>query len=476
MLITTALAAPLTGATQLVASATEACALDEAGDLWCWGEGLGPGASRRASSVSAIASPSCWLHREGRLVCDAVQSQPFPPGMVQLVQWADRACALGEDGLVRCVGGWTGPFGGPRGVDPQLPTVVAGLEGAVELTASGCVREGDGAVVCATPRGPRLLEGVQATALIDSPAHSYLIDTERAVRLLPSLDKVVSDASSFGNGAGHWPRQCKVDAGQTWCWSLQGRPSAVSFASEGPMALGRDFGCAIGTDRTVACWGEATVQWWGERVAVPWPVVEEEPEDSSMSFLSSERDEPMRCSLVDRQVRCEPPSPFGSLTAPLLALEDIDTLVVARGQSCATRGTTLLCFGRYWLGHSDAGPGVVQFTEVADFTMREERLAIVGADGRLRQFLEGEEMPVLELDAVQVVFGSRVACARRRDAQPLCWSLQHPGELHPIGLPPEARVEELVLREGSVCVAGTRWCARNAVPLQDLAVVVEVTP
>jgi hypothetical protein len=184
----------------------------------------------------------------------------------------------------------------------------------------------------------------------------------------------------------------------------------------------------------------------------------------------------MDCELVDRQVRCEPPSPFGSLTAAPLVLQDIDTLVVSEGQACARRGTSLLCFGQHWLGYADAGPGVIQFPEIASFSMEGQELAVVEASGRLRQFSLGRERPALEVDAVQVELGAGVGCVRDREDGVLCWGRRGQDEPHPLGLPPEVRVEKLVLKENSVCIAGTRWCAVSDAPLQDRALVVEVAP
>jgi hypothetical protein len=233
--------------------------------------------------------------------------------------------------------------------------------------------------------------------------------------------------------------------------------------------VGDRYACASTIDDTVACWGEAAARWWGAAATSPWPTVTQ-----GRGWTGHRRFEaPQDCRLEDRQVRCLHPSPFGSPTAPSVVLDDIDAFHLGEEQSCAVRGSTALCFGQWWLGAADEGPGVARL-EAVDLAMTWDDVLTVDTAHQVHWFRLGREVPFPPLEAVQVAIGSDVMCARSGDARVWCWDPATDEPLiRPLAVPPGVAVERLEVRSGGVCLTGSTLCADPQAPLDAVPIVVE---
>ncbi len=243
------------------------CALQD-GEVTCWGAIEGTTARHRqvledAVAISAGGSAFCARLRDHRASCWTVaQPTPTDPGLsgvVDLAVSATHACAVLDDGSVRCWGGnehaqlGTGATG-PAQEEPVTAEVVDATAVAVGDGFS-CVTVGSGAVVCWGRND--LGQGAQADG---GP-------------VLPEPVEVsgVEGATDLVAGAGH---VCAVvDGGATSCWGDNGRGQlgrgAADASSATPGAVVNLRGvtslassawssCAITASGQVSCWGDDT--------------------------------------------------------------------------------------------------------------------------------------------------------------------------------------------------------------------------
>ncbi|UJR84943.1 Hypothetical protein I5071_70220 [Sandaracinus amylolyticus] len=228
----------------MVAVATgqeHACALDEAGDAWCWGDNdngqLGRGGPDRNDS-------------EAPMMVDLV------PAAVAVSAGTDHTCVVHDDGHASCWGDDDqGQLGdGGTNTDQSLPVRVLGLADVVEIAAGGdhtCARLRDGAVRC---WGDNQRGQLGIGMMPDQP-------TPVAVTL-PGAATAIT--------AGTW-HTCALVDGDAYCWGdgaigqigdgsrLSWRtPRAVTTSGATLTAIdaGATGTCAITSAGARVCWGE----------------------------------------------------------------------------------------------------------------------------------------------------------------------------------------------------------------------------
>jgi alpha-tubulin suppressor-like RCC1 family protein len=221
--------------TALAAGLAFTCALDEAGDVWCWGDNARRQLGR--SDVDATATPA---------------RVPGLSGVVAVAAGPEHACALDGRGAVRCWGandraqvgaGYAaGDVTLPKEVrfEPAPGCVVDGV-----TLASGDPHPNEVCKVCG-PRGQRF----------------------RDCPLGCGADGVC--AAAIGVDASHGWGCAVTDAGLVWCWGAADEGivggDGGELADELPRAredlplvaqvsLGNLHACALGGDGSVWCWG-----------------------------------------------------------------------------------------------------------------------------------------------------------------------------------------------------------------------------
>lgn len=290
-----------------------------------------------------------------------------------------HACALMDDGRIRCAGENRAGELGPRplgrtfraGVDVDALGVTAGLSVSRRLT---CARSDDGPVRCA------------------GAADSIAADARGAwpVAALPAP----ATALSLGSARG-----CAVVAGALWCWR-PGTPAArVATPDLGPLAGvdldGLTGGCAWDTRGTVRC----------DDFARPIAVDDVHDLDAGPVHACARR--------ADGTVRCWGDNARGQLGAESAAtgavvdpgLRCVTDLAVGHDHSCAALSDgSVWCWGDNTLGQrGDDSP------------------AWRGAPGQVRGVM----------GARRVFAGPAVSCAALGDGGLVCWGarLWLPGDL-----------------------------------------------
>jgi hypothetical protein len=157
--ITTLTAVPGLGTTRAFSmSDTTLCAVDTAGIVRCWGQGL----AIRARGARASSGTGCAQGTDSEFTNLAAVTLPGPADDVQVTGGRYRnnadygaACARLRDGRVACWGGGVVGATGEVGCI-ATPAVVAGLANVAEIAVSGataCARLQDNAVKCWDARG-----------------------------------------------------------------------------------------------------------------------------------------------------------------------------------------------------------------------------------------------------------------------------------------------------------------------------------
>jgi hypothetical protein len=258
----------LPGAT-LAASTTMSCARF-GGDTCCWGDDGQGNALSVPTRVPLPGVPSDiavlgQMGDGGDTACAVVAGdvlcwsfQAAGPPSVEKLAGADHtvriaandqhACALGEDGGVRCWGAdYFGQLGDGRVAQgPFPPAVVGGLPGVVVEIAAGewhtCARTAAGELWCwGMGYGPS--DGCPGYACSPTPLRVPL--AAPAVRVY----------------AGGLTTCAETSDGTVWCWEVQAgavtAPAAVpSLAGAEPVQPGYALGCAIPGDHDPICWGQ----------------------------------------------------------------------------------------------------------------------------------------------------------------------------------------------------------------------------
>lgn len=197
-------------AIDVACGAAHSCALDDSGQVWCWGAGVRePERVTGLPSVTDISAGQghtcalatddsvwCWGSGERGQLGTGTESSSAPgrvPGVAATAIAAGdlHTCALHDDGVVSCWGdNSTGQLGAPSSASPMATPVVA-TDGAAAIAAGG-------------------IDGVS--------------------------------------------RSCALRGGEVWCWGrLETEPVATGVAGAKQIDVGADHFCAVLVDGSLAC-------------------------------------------------------------------------------------------------------------------------------------------------------------------------------------------------------------------------------
>jgi len=283
---------PMTGVTRVATGPNHACALSWGGAVRCWGRndfgalgnGYGSwiglpddgiavrrGATRIAAGLDASCavvegSLQCWGSNYDGLLGDGQASAyrttatlvpDLATGVADVVAGPRMACALLDDGAVKCWGRNSyGELGDGSTTDRTLPTAVVGLgSGVTAITATGmhaCVLTAIGQVKCwganfAGQLGDGTTENRPTPVLVQDlgdVAIDIVAGTVHSCALL-----LAGKVKCWGDGS----------QGQIGNGSRSSSPTPIQgpqFASA-PLRLqvGGSTTCAIGSDDSLRCWG-----------------------------------------------------------------------------------------------------------------------------------------------------------------------------------------------------------------------------
>ncbi|HEX6307526.1 MAG TPA: hypothetical protein VFZ69_05020 [Longimicrobiales bacterium] len=278
--------------TALAMGGEHACAIDDAGALWCWGVLHLAGSEIKVEKVPVLiptdpplvqvaagSRHTCGLAADGRAYCwgageraqigdggGSARSQPTPVAtdlrFTTIAAAYDYACALTAAGAAHCWGSrpltGAGSLVSVRDSVPQpVPPVVA-LESITVGMSHACGFGADGEAYCWGYRGTgQLGSGSTVVGGPAPPAAAAVIDAERVL---------VRGDAAFGFS-------CAVDvSGAAWCWganavgqlgdgTTEDRTVPVRIAGNmqfDDLSLGGDaygYACGLATDGTAWCWG-----------------------------------------------------------------------------------------------------------------------------------------------------------------------------------------------------------------------------
>lgn len=454
------LVAGLHGAVQVAAGGALTCALDAAGDIWCFGDGAFGALGRSAgTTVFSTANPipakigasgpftrvtagerhACGLRQDGMLFCwgAATYGQVGiigrrPAGLpilvggpyVDVAAGANHTCALRADRTVACFGrgdlGALGDGTGATNAKPQTVVVQGGAAlGEVVAIGSGwggsCALRSDGRVLCwGSGDYGQLGDGVRGThsALVATP--TQLPQASSALGLgSMALDACArsarGDASCFGDDRSGKLGSNGVAGPGPLSYTLDPRLGTSNIAE---LTTGGDQTCALLIDGQLACagltshWNGAlvqTVSTVGSQVLIP-------SSPTSIAHVAAGDDH--SCGVrTDGSVACWGGNAYGQLgvgtqssyvpLSPLLS--EVRDLAAGRQFTCVARGRSeVACWGRNDFGQLGApttawGPNPV--------------------------FVYGT------LGALSVTAGARHACAVQEGGTGVCWGDNSSGQL-----------------------------------------------
>ena len=214
-----------------IAVGDQAACIIVAGDVRCWGRGLGAGASSSASAVTV----------------------PGLSGVVAVSVGLGSACALTNTGDVSCWGGNSdGELGDGNFVDSLTPVHTMANAVAISVgTWHACALSNVGGVLC---------WGSDYTGELGD-GHP---GTKSATPV--NVSGLASGATSIAAGENH---SCAVVGGEVKCWGANGNgqlgdgttiehptPTAVPFPQQATQVVaGEDYSCALTVIGAVLCWG-----------------------------------------------------------------------------------------------------------------------------------------------------------------------------------------------------------------------------
>lgn len=284
----------LTDVVDLVASASNTCALTASGEVWCWGENY-------QCEVGLDCSESSIFYEitEPARVTTAANT-PLPPAR-QLTLGRGRGCATLRTGELYC---WGEEYGDTSASDVARPVDTTGVGSLVDISTgrfatcvvgdggqvwcmgrningllgqgcleseSGCVTSSTAPLAVQTDTGP--LTGARQVAVYTSTACAVLEDDTvwcwghntygqlgigsdlvGAVVDVP-LTETASQLTLSDQGA------CALGASGVWCWGSDGSrdgayPNLEPMTDVAQVVRGQQQYCARKSDGSVTCWGE----------------------------------------------------------------------------------------------------------------------------------------------------------------------------------------------------------------------------
>ena len=246
------------------AAGNSACAIDVDGRVWCWGMAMSASNNNRFGELGTGDTTE-----GGQYIPVAVQGLPDAVHAVQLTGGNRFACALGDDGRVRCWGGLPGDRS-PSAYRTVLVPEVVGREGGGALTDIVQVEAGDFTACAVDVRGDVWCWGYQLGGLgVDANTAPYR----------PNAVQVAGVGGATAVTVGESFACALTGEGEVWCWGRAtagqlGRDTTSSnnvpaARVQGPggggvlggvvaVSAGFRFACALQGDGAVDCWGDNT--------------------------------------------------------------------------------------------------------------------------------------------------------------------------------------------------------------------------
>jgi alpha-tubulin suppressor-like RCC1 family protein len=315
------------------------CALDDAGAVGCWGNGLGGQASPPPAtfrSIDAGGRHVCGITTDDEIACwgqdTSGESSPPPGEFVDVTAGSNHSCALDAVGEVTCWGNDAlGQLAAPDGPFAEVEAGYGHTCAATSLGAVTCWGQDDFGQSTAPPDA---LRGLTAGAF-----HSCgLTDTGQPVcwgvtGRNPQPGTYTSISAGFAHSCGIAPSGAVLCGGS----NSNGQTDAPGGAFTSVVA-GPSHNCAIATDGGVACWGTDT---YGES------------SPPSGAFTTIDTGQASVCGLtLDGEIDC-----MGSAFAPPPG--SFVQLSYTSNNGCGrTAGGTLTCWGWNDQGQNTAPPGV----------------------------------------------------------------------------------------------------------------------
>ncbi len=257
------------------ANETHACALTEAGELFCWAWSYGSSFGAidapplRFVAVSADGDHTCALTAEGRARCwgrnRSGEATPPPERFSAIDNGAKQSCGLTSSGQAVCWG--RNYFDGNRFNAPpgRFTAITAGGLHACALTVSGesrCWGFGQFGTLNA-PSGRYI-------SLSSQWEHTCALTREGAIECW-GADWGGQTTSPHGRftavSSGKFHNCALTQAGEAHCWGIEDKPDVIN-APSGPFVAidaGRYITCAFTPQLKVVCWGPD----WFDAIDIP---------------------------------------------------------------------------------------------------------------------------------------------------------------------------------------------------------------
>ena len=436
----------LNGGVQAISlGGSHACALTEAGRVWCWGHNmsgqLGDGtAGFRSvpveviglSGVTEIAagnSHTCALTQDGRVFCwgsnlygqlgGGYGSNRWTPGFVTgltdvkaIAAGGGSTCALTTNGALKCWGyNGYGELGDGTQTDRYTPVAVQGLASGVAAVTMGSAH------TCAvTSAGALLCWGYNNEGQLGVP-----VDGPFSIRTTPTpVEGLAADVASVAGGGSH--TCARKSTGDLLCWGYNfygqlGDGTAVSRYAPGTV-IGLDgdvaavspgywHTCALLTTGQVQCWGANSAGQLGAG-STPNPHVAASVYGMSSGVIDAAAGGAHSCAVVsDGGVSCWGYNDYGQLgyagaianpvAAPVSALTSgVQAIVSGEVHNCVlTEAGGVKCWGDNTVSQLGTSISVSQTTPV--------------------------DVPGLTSGVTALSAGSYFTCARLQSGLVKCW-------------------------------------------------------
>lgn len=250
------------------AGGTHSCALDEAGEVTCWGEGGAPPAGLVVGTLSDGVgfNFACAIESDGHIACwgdsPAVQDVPAGDDYTKVSCGQQHCCALSTTGGVTC---WGADNGDGETVAPSgsgYLDACAGYMYSCVVTASntldcwGDSLYGDAAPPNLVPDVAQVSCGASGVCWVDTSSRlachswdSYLLDVPSGYWATVDVGGFHACAYSFSGGTQCWG---PTDGGALDVGQVSGIPSGTPFHQ---VSAGDYHTCAVDGAGAIVCWG-----------------------------------------------------------------------------------------------------------------------------------------------------------------------------------------------------------------------------
>jgi alpha-tubulin suppressor-like RCC1 family protein len=223
----------------LRAGFSDACAIDESGELWCVGDNqhqqLGPGSATGAAAVPLVGGAGAWT---------------------DVAIGDGHLCALGSDGSLWCAGSDGHGELGDGGGSPRMPTQVASNDqwtGVAAGIQQMCAVDGSGSVACAGD------DTNDALGSSDQLLHSSMlpltgVPAASAIAVGDYVGCLIGSPSGSGSGELYcWGTNQFAINGSSSSDHLLPKQVAAGAAAWTQISL-YDQACGVQQDNTLWCW------------------------------------------------------------------------------------------------------------------------------------------------------------------------------------------------------------------------------